>query len=49
MTLLALIRHGPTEWNENGLVQGRSDIPLSDRGRAKVTQWRLPDMLAGFD
>lgn len=49
MTLLALIRHGPTEWNENGLVQGRSDIPLSERGRAKVEQWRVPEMLADFD
>ena len=49
MTLLALIRHGPTEWNENGLVQGRSDIPLSERGRAKVTQWQVPDLLEGFD
>lgn len=49
MTLIALIRHGPTEWNETGIVQGRSDIPLSDKGRAKVGAWNVPDVLTGFD
>ncbi len=48
MTWLALIRHGPTEWNEKGLVQGHSDVPLSDRGRAEVARWRLPPAVAGF-
>ena len=49
MTLLALIRHGPTEWNETGLVQGRSDVPLSDSGRDLVRSWQLPPELDGFD
>lgn len=49
MTLLALIRHGPTEWNEAHLVQGRSDIPLSGKGRAAVRRWRLPPAFDGFD
>ena len=48
MTWLALVRHGATEWNETGLVQGHSDVPLSDRGRAEVARWRLPPALAGF-
>ena len=48
MTLLAVIRHGPTSWNENGIVQGRSDIPLSDAGRALVAGWRTPAELDGF-
>ena len=48
MTWLALVRHGATEWNENGLVQGHSDVPLSGRGRADVARWRLPPALAGF-
>jgi broad specificity phosphatase PhoE len=30
---LALIRHGPTEWNAQGRFQGRSDVPLSEQGR----------------
>jgi len=49
MTLLALIRHGETEWNESGLVQSRSDVPLSERGRAEVRRWQSPDVLAGFE
>lgn len=49
MTLLALIRHGETVWNETGRVQSRSDIPLSDHGRAAVRTWRAPAGLAGFD
>lgn len=49
MTLIALVRHGPTEWNETGIVQGRSDIPLSDAGRAKVAAWRQPDDISGFE
>ena len=49
MTPLVLIRHGPTEWNENGRVQGRSDIALSAAGRAEVRRWRLPAEFAGYD
>jgi probable phosphoglycerate mutase len=30
---LALIRHGPTQWNAEGRIQGRRDEPLSDAGR----------------
>lgn len=42
MTTLILIRHGPTEWNEIGRVQGHTDIPLSDAGRARVKSWHVP-------
>jgi broad specificity phosphatase PhoE len=34
--LLALIRHGPTEWNAQKRVQGSIDIPLSDAGRTRM-------------
>lgn len=43
---VCLIRHGATEWNAAGRIQGGRDIPLSDAGRAQVGSWRLPDGFA---
>ena len=37
---IALVRHGITEWNELGLIQGHTDIPLSATGVAKLRQTR---------
>ena len=42
MTLLGVIRHGPTEWNRDKKLQGMSDIPLSAPGRLAVESWRVP-------
>ena len=36
MPTLHFIRHGETEWNRNGLIQGFSDVPLSDVGREQA-------------
>src|ERR1043165_1748340 len=33
---ILLVRHGETAWNREGRYQGRTDIPLSDTGRAQV-------------
>jgi probable phosphoglycerate mutase len=33
---LLLVRHGETAWNREGRYQGRTDIPLSETGRAQV-------------
>ena len=49
MTALLLIRHGPTVWNGEGRLQGRTDIPLSDAGRAAVESWRIPPEFHGFE
>lgn len=36
MTTLLLVRHGQTEWNRQQRMQGRTDIDLSEQGRADV-------------
>ena len=38
MQRLLLIRHGESEWNRAGLIQGHSDCDLSDLGRAQA-EW----------
>lgn len=37
-----MIRHARTEWNEQGRIQGRTDLPLSVEGRKRALAWRLP-------
>ena len=48
-SLLAVIRHGPTEWNELGKIQGRTDIPLSERGKVVIRRLQLPDFVSEID
>jgi broad specificity phosphatase PhoE len=49
MSRILFIRHGPTAWNMQGLIQGQTDIPLSEEGRAEVRRWALRKDFAGFD
>ena len=39
---IAFLRHGPTEWNALGRVQGHTDIPLSAEGLIKMRGLRAP-------
>lgn len=48
MTLLALLRHAPTEWNRAGRMQGRADVSLLDESRAGLARLALPAPVAGF-
>jgi broad specificity phosphatase PhoE len=41
---LLLVRHGETDWNADGRLQGQTDRPLSDFGRRQARQ--LADELA---
>lgn len=42
MTLLAMLRHADTAWSAEGRIQGRSDVPLSDKGRLALRSFELP-------
>ena len=33
---ICMTRHGETEWNAKGLLQGHEDIPLNENGRAQA-------------
>jgi broad specificity phosphatase PhoE len=45
MTELLLVRHGETDWNAEGKLQGHTDRPLNDYGRRQAQA--LADKLAG--
>jgi len=45
VTTLLLVRHGETDWNAEGRLQGHTDRPLSDFGRRQARQ--LADELEG--
>jgi probable phosphoglycerate mutase len=49
MSAILFIRHGPTEWNLRGLIQGQSDVPLSEAGKEEVRRWALRPDVRDFD
>lgn len=49
MTMLGMIRHGRTAWNEEGRLTGRADIQLTDQGLAELKGLRPPKILDEAD
>jgi broad specificity phosphatase PhoE len=45
MTTLLLVRHGETDWNATGRLQGHTDRPLNEYGRRQAQE--LAERLAG--
>jgi len=45
VTTLLLVRHGETDWNAEGRLQGHTDRPLNDHGRRQAAA--LAERLAG--
>jgi broad specificity phosphatase PhoE len=50
---IIFVRHGETDWNKNGLIQGSIDTDLNDTGRAQAAHVGrmlagMAEMLAGY-
>lgn len=48
MTLLALLRHFPTAWNNSGKIQGHADVPLTEASRTALATLAVPRDFASF-
>lgn len=48
MTLLAMLRHGDTDWSRERRIQGQTDIPLCEAGRLKIRRHKLPAQCDGM-
>lgn len=47
--LICLARHGETDWNKRGILQGWTDVPINDLGRHQAQAMARAYAHAGFD
>jgi probable phosphoglycerate mutase len=48
-TQLCIARHGETDWNKSGILQGWFDVPINDLGRAQARALAAKLANANFD
>lgn len=48
MIEIVLIRHGSTSWNELNRYQGRTDVPLSEKGKLALQAMAVPEVWMGY-
>ena len=48
VTRICVVRHGETNWNTAGILQGWLDVPINDRGRAQARELAQAFAGAGF-
>jgi len=48
MSKILFLRHGPTDWNAAGRIQGHTDTSLSLEGETLVRSWCIPPQYAGW-
>jgi probable phosphoglycerate mutase len=48
-TLICLVRHGETDWNKRGILQGWTDVPINDLGRHQANEIAQTCAQAGFN
>ena len=46
---ICLARHGETDWNKLGILQGWTDVPINDLGRHQAHEMAQAYVHAGFD
>jgi probable phosphoglycerate mutase len=47
-TRICVVRHGETDWNTAGILQGWLDVPINERGRAQARELALAFAASGF-
>ncbi|MBR3041256.1 MAG: histidine phosphatase family protein, partial [Eubacterium sp.] len=47
--MLYIIRHGKTDWNNLHKIQGRTDVPLNEEGRAMAREAAVEYKNVHFD